>query len=48
MTACEIDPCYFNTAKKRIDAETRQQELFLPELRRFQEGSLFEGLKEAQ
>jgi site-specific DNA-methyltransferase (adenine-specific) len=48
MTACEIDPCYFNTAKKRIETETRQQELFLPELRRFQESSLFEGFKEAQ
>ena len=48
VTACEIDPHYFNAAKKRIEAETRHQELFLPELRRFQENCLFEGLKEAQ
>ena len=48
MTACEIDPHYFNAAKKRIEAEASQQELFLPELRRFQESFLFEGLKEAQ
>jgi site-specific DNA-methyltransferase (adenine-specific) len=47
MTACEIDPHYFNAAKKRVDAETRQGELFLPELRRFREGFLFEALKEA-
>jgi len=48
ITACEIDPHYFKAAKKRIDAETRHQELFLPELRQFQESFLFEGLKEAQ
>jgi site-specific DNA-methyltransferase (adenine-specific) len=48
MTACEIDPQYFKLAKKRVEAETMQQELFLPELRRFREGFLFEGLKEAQ
>jgi site-specific DNA-methyltransferase (adenine-specific) len=48
VTACEIDPYYFNAAKKRIDAETRHRELFLPELRAFQESFLFEGLKEAQ
>jgi len=48
VTACEIDPVYFKAAKKRIDAETRHQELFLPELRQFQESYLFEGLKEAQ
>jgi len=48
MTACEIDPHYFAAAKKRIDAEARQQELFMPELRRHREGFLFEGLKEAQ
>jgi len=48
VTACEIDPHYFKAAKKRIEAETSHQELFLPELRRFQENYLFEGLKEAQ
>jgi DNA modification methylase len=47
VTACEIDPVYFNAAKKRIDAETRHRELFLPELRQFQENFLFEELKEA-
>jgi len=48
VTACEIDPHYFKTAKKRIDAETRHVELFPAELRSFQESFLFEGLKEAQ
>ena len=48
MTACEIDPHYFKSAKKRIDAETRQGELFPTELRRFREDFLFDGLKEAR
>jgi len=48
ITACEIDPHYFNAAKKRIDSETKNLELFPDELRKFQESYLFEGLKEAQ
>jgi len=48
ITACEIDPHYFNAAKKRIGAETKNLELFPSELRSFQEGFLFEELKEAQ
>jgi site-specific DNA-methyltransferase (adenine-specific) len=48
VTACEIDPHYFGAAKKRIDAETRQKELFLSELRAFQGRFLFEEFKEAQ
>ena len=31
ITACEIDETYFAAAKKRIDLEAKQMELFLPE-----------------
>ena len=48
ITACEIDPHYFGAAKKRIDSETKNPELFPDELRSFREGFLFEELKEAQ
>jgi len=48
VTACEIDPHYFNAAKKRIDSETGNLELFPEELRSFQGSFLFEDLKNAQ
>jgi site-specific DNA-methyltransferase (adenine-specific) len=48
VTACDIDPHYFKSAKKRVDSETGNLELFPDELRAFQENFLFEDLKEAQ
>jgi len=48
MTACEIDPCYFKEAKKRIEREASNLELFPSELRQFRQKFLFEDIKEAQ
>ena len=45
IAACEIDPQYYRAAKRRIEAETKQQELFCAAERRLQNDFLFEELK---